>query len=230
MAYNTARMRAYYGAGDYSTGLALRQAYAGGAYYPAGGFLSSLGSIAKKAVGVVSKVAANPLVSTGLSLLPFGGVLGKGASIASSLLTKAKPVLSAVGKVAGTAAIGAGTAALVNKAMAGSPVTPAQAAGGRAALRSFGGGGSSGTARSKPRKKSRGKARRAPARRRSRSRPRGDLRDDRGRWVEGYVPMPYPHSGHYHGPKRGRRRGGGGKVSFTTKDGRRVSFTARGDA
>jgi hypothetical protein len=93
------------------------------------------------------------------------------------------------------------------------------------------------TRRRRRRRRRRSAPRRRITRRRARRsyNRRGDARDDAGRWTSGFRAGPYPHRGHAHrrdvAPeyhrKRRRRRRRGGRVSFTTKDGRRVSFTAR---
>jgi hypothetical protein len=229
--YGSSRFRAYYGAGDYQRSVS----YARG-YYPGGGFLSGL---LKKGVGLVSKVASNPLVGTALSFVPGGGLLKTGLGIAGKVLS------GPIGKgLAGGVLSGAGMG-LFDSAVAGAKGLMGigganKPAAGQRQLAAFTGGAvERGSPKRKRRSSSRRRrsssrrssSRRSSGRRRSRRRYQaGDARDSNGQWTSGGGPMKYPHHGHRHPPKRRRRRGGGGRVSFTTKDGRRVSFSAkRGD-
>ena len=217
--YGSARMRTYYGAGDYQGGTAIGQALAlartrvraapprsmrryrmtFGAYQ-AGGFFSSVW-------GAVKKYAA-PALNLASSFVPGGSLLGKAMSVVSKVAGPKASASSRLGEAIERGTKDFGPLSVVTKKTAK-----------RMRTESFG----------RPRRRGgRGRiagTRRRAARRRS-SAPRGDARDSSGRWVSpgGGRSGPYPHSGHSH---RRRRRRSGGRVTFRTKDGRTVSFTAR---
>lgn len=210
MAYGSARMRAFYGAGDYSTGLALSQAngYAPG-YYPAGGWLSRL---AGKAKGLVQKVApiAAPLMSG------IGGKLLKavpmvGTAIAAYDIGKAAVDAFRTGSApAHTVSIGPGGLGLSMQQNAGETMHQKAA---RHTIHAAARAGQ--VARGVKRWHGRRKARKAARRRR------------RGRAGDSYARAHASHRRFHHPHRRKHRRGG--NVSFTTKDGRHVRFHARGD-
>src|SRR5512138_1179775 len=112
--YGSARLRAFYGAGAYHTGITLASAYAPG-YYAAGGFFSGLKKLASKAVNIVS----NPIVSTGLSFLPGGGLIGKAAGLAKKVLSN--PLVKK-----GAALAGVGLATGAGSALASRLINPTQ--------------------------------------------------------------------------------------------------------
>jgi hypothetical protein len=218
--YGSSRFRAYYGAGDYQRAASFVRGY-----YPGGGFLSGLVS---KVGGLAGKVLSNPLVQTGLSFVPGGGIIAKGAQLAGRFLGSG----SGAAMVAGGAKklLGAGVKTLATGTILQAGSNLIGGGGGGASIPSF-----NVEKPNKP-KRRRSTRRRASSRRsstRSRRRGRryyrgGDLREASGRWTsQGNVSQSYPHKGHYHPPKRRRRRRGGGRrgrVSFTTRDGRKVSF------
>lgn len=225
--YGSARLRAWYGQGDYQR---ASVGFAPG-YYAAGGFWGKLKKAAKGAVAIASKTG---LAKTALGFLPGGGLLGTVAGAIPGLR-------STFGGGILDAAIASGKEAFrtVTTGKAGRPANVVKAlmppkGGGVLAL----GGGFD---VEKPKRKRRTKRRAAPRRRRAKrtasrrssrrssrrrsSYSRGDARESDGRWTSaGRVPMDYPHHGHYHPPKRRRRGKRRGRVSFTTRDGRKVSF------
>lgn len=186
MPYGTARLRAFYGAGDY--GRAMVAAQAGGmvpGYYAAGGFWGSL----KKAV---SRVDLGKLSRFGTK------TLGAVTQVAGGLVPA--PISSLATALSGynpSAPPTAGIPSLPSPTILGGGLPPLSTMpGGPAPLAARGRAGGGGGGR----------------RRRRRS-------------------YGHPHSCHHTSHRRRRhhrrRRRGGGRVSFTTKSGKRVSFTAR---
>lgn len=229
--YGSARMRAWYGQGDYqrrSVGFAP-------GYYAAGGFFSKLTKGIKAGASLALK---SGLGKAALSFVPGGGLIGAAASAIPALRSTFGGGLLDMAIASGKEAVRtvttgkAGRPAQLVKALA----APTRA-GGATALQ-LAGFNVEAPARKK-RKKRKSTRRAAPRRRRAKrtssrrtssrrkrrsSYSRGDARESDGRWTsDGRVPMDYPHRGHYHPPKR-RKRKRRGRVSFTTKDGRKVSF------
>lgn len=225
MPYGSARLRMYYGAGDYGRALATTQMTGG--YYQAGGFFSSLGrSLGLKSVlsNIGAKAGAFVKSAGGKLLSGVGGKLIKGIPILGTALTAfdiAKDVYNAYkGPASSPAAVKAVAAA------GGGAALPAFSAAGIAGKKSRGGGG-----RKRKRRPSRMRVERGSRRRR----PRGDYGDD---WSGGkpsrdkrgrYLTKAGGRHHHRRHQRRRRHRGGKGRVhvSFTTKGGRRVSFNAR---
>lgn len=233
MPYGSARIRMFYGAGDYGRALALRQAYTGG-YYAAGGFFSKLGKLAGKAAGLVSKVAPVarfvPGLGTALSAVELArkvlpGPLGKGpvdliAPLARFGAKQAKTIFGSTGKNLAGAGFGAALGMSKPAVVAGGALLPSMDVERDTRKR---------------RRRSPSRRRRAPERRRrtsSRRRRRAYSQGDYGDDWSGNTPSRAKGSGRFLTRRGGRRRrrrgrGGGRRVSFTTKDGRRVSFTPR---
>jgi hypothetical protein len=220
--YGSSVARALYGHGNYQA----RAAYAGG-FTSAGGFFSGLKKLAGKAV---SFATANPL---GKALV--GSIPGVGGALTAFDALKG---------------IGAGANAGLNKTL--TPFKPGLvsggAAGGKLSLPAFGAAAARKVSSSRSRKKrtsSRPKKRtkRTSSRRRRRRAGAGDMfsAGDYGDDWKGSTPSRDKHGRyltraggrrhHAAPPRRRRRRRGsrrpGQRVSFTTKDGRTVSFTAR---
>ncbi|HET8542493.1 MAG TPA: hypothetical protein VFL83_21645 [Anaeromyxobacter sp.] len=215
--YGSSLARTYYGAGDYN-----RRAAFTGRYYAAGGFFSSLKKLGSK-IGNV----AGMLPAAGLKL---PGALGKGglAKLAGKVggkFLRGVPVL-------GTAL----TAFDIGKDLVGAfkPKAGAMTFSGLAGMQAEKGPSSSSRrSSSSSRRRRRAGGRRSAPRRSARRRRRSSY--SRGDWGD---PMGRDKKGHYLSRRGGhrnfrrrrrRRRGRGQRVSFTTKSGRRVSFTARGD-
>jgi len=217
--YGSSVARALYGHGNYQA----RAAYAGG-FTSAGGFFSGL---KKLAGGAIKFATANPL---GKALV--GSIPGVGGALTAFDALKG---------------IGAGAKVGLNKTL--TPFKPGLAtggpAGGKLSLPAFGAAAarkaSSRKASRKKRKSSR-RPKRTSSRRRRRRAGAGDMlaAGDYGDDWSGTRPSRDKHGRyltraggrrHHAAPPRRRRRGGrrrGAHVSFTTKDGRRVSFTAKG--
>jgi len=199
--YGSSTGRALYGMGDYQA----RSGYAGG-YYAAGGFFSGLKKLAGGAVNLAaSKGIGGALFRASAGMLPGVGTAlqvagaARGSKLVRNMLKVGAPALSAFGP-AGKIVGGAIGAGLKLE---------------------------SGTRRTRKRR-ARAATRRSPARRSSRrssKRRRGDWGDAGGRDKRGH----YLNARGGHANFKKRRRSRGGRVSFTTKSGRRVSFTARGD-
>lgn len=220
--YGSARARLYYGAGDYSRHLAMAQGY-----YPGGGFFDFVKKAVSGVTSAVKTVSAIPGVSSLVKALPVVGTIASGVGLASDLLGG----IGARVIKAGGVEQGPSTAAVKQLAAAGAlPQAAARAAGisglprmqvERATSRS-----SSRRRRTKRKPKSTGRTS-------SRRRRRGDYGDD---W-QGNTPSRAKGSGQFLTRAGGRRRhrthrrhhGRGQRVSFTTKSGKRVSFTAKGD-
>jgi len=202
--YGSSTARAMYGMGDYQS----RSGYAGG-YYAAGGFFSGL----KKLAGGAFKAATSSLGKTLIGAIPGFGAIPTVVG-----------ALQGIGKAAGMKPPNL-KAAITGAAGGGIAKLPFSMAAGVAK-------------RSSRRKRTSSRRRKAAPRSRRRSkRGQGDYGDD---W-KGNQPSFTKHGhrfltragGRHHRrepPRRKRRRGSrrpGTKVSFTTKDGRHVSFTAR---
>lgn len=248
MAYRGAAMRLY-AAGDPSRMAAAGQMRAG--YYAAGGFWDKLKSGVTKfnkwsQKTVVGKALRGvPGLSTawaGLGMASDAFRLGSGAASLVTGTKAFKDYAAGPGVELGPNAIAVKTLKDAGMLPAkGGGLLPSVPAGGKvpaftklpSGLPVFGveRAGKKRRKRTRAAPRRRASTRRAPARRKRSSYSRGDLRESDGRWTsKGRVPMDYPHHGHWHGPKRRKRRGGrrsGQRVSFTTKDGRKVSFTAR---
>jgi len=211
--YGSSAARALYGQGDFQR----RSGYAGG-YYAAGGFFSGL---RKLAGGVVKTALKSPLVKSFASSLPVVG----GAITAFDML-----------KGIGGGSKGGLAATLT-------PLKPAitgGAATGKLSLPHIAAAAKVGkSSRRKTRKKATRRRKASSTRRRRKTRlGQGDYGDDwsgskPSRDKSGrYLTRAGGRRHHAAPPRRRRRRRGGhrrgGNVSFTTKDGRHVSFTAKG--
>lgn len=209
--YGSSMARALYGAGDYQS----RTAFAPG-YYAAGGFFSGLKKLAGKAVNFANKTVVGKAL---VGAVPGLGGIVTAAGIAQrglGAIYDNKPSLS----FKGYGGAGPGT-------------------GGKLALPAFKKAAAAKAAPSRSRKRRSRKRRAAPARRRRRSsRGRGDYGDDwsgstpsRAKGTGQFLTRAGGRRHHPEPPRRRRRRRGsrrpGQRVSFTTKDGRHVSFTAR---
>lgn len=231
MAYGTAAARAYYGAGDYHSALAL---YSPG-YYSAGGLFSFIGKavkgvakVAAPAISGLSKIASSPLGKLAASVIPGGSMIAAGASMVGGLMKGASPGAAMAG-----AALKAFGAPKQGQAMiqAGIPkAAPHLATMGKVAAP---------RPRRRRRKRRKTSRRRSPTRRRSRRRySRGDYGDDwsgntpsrdkSGRFLTRAGGRHHHHTQRRHHHRKHPR---GHRVSFTTHSGRRVHFYARrGDA
>lgn len=218
MAYGTAAMRAYYGAGDYSSSLALRQAAMGYApgYYPAGGWFSSLTSGIGKAWGGLSRAVA-PIASVAKPLL---GTVGKkvmgaiplvGTALAAYDIGKAAiGAFKGGGAPAHTVSVGPGGlgVSFASGVPGGTPLEKARAAGHVARAIHGGAKRVAGAYRRHRRRRAVAKARRRHARHARRagdystygtSYYEGDAaRNRRGRFMKGHRPAPRRRRHHRH--------------------------------
>jgi hypothetical protein len=197
--YGSSTGRALYGMGDYQS----RAGYAGG-YYAAGGFFSGL----KKLAGGAVQLAASKGIGGALFRTAAGMVPGVGTAIQVAGAVRGSPLMRKVAGIAAPALTRFGPGGRLVAGVVGSGMALE-----RATRKKRGGGG----------RRRRSSSPRRSARRTSKRR-RGDWGDDGGRDKRGHFLN--ERGGHAHFKKRNRRRG---RVSFTTKSGRRVSFTARGD-
>jgi len=204
--YGSSTGRALYGMGDYQA----RSGYAGG-YYAAGGFFSGLKKLAGGAVKLAaSKGLGGALFRAGAGMLP-----GVGTALQVAGAARASPFIKNMMKV-GAPALGAfGPAGKIvgGTIGAGLMLERGTRKSRKRRLRSV----------EAPRARKRRSTRRSP--RRGSKRRRGDWGDDGGRDTRGHFLN--ARGGHAHFRKRRRSRRPGTRVSFVTKSGKRVSFTAR---
>lgn len=221
MPYGSARMRMFYGAGDYGRAAAAVQMARG--YYPGGGFFDFV----KKAAGGIVKAATPILGAVGsVSKLPVVGSLLKALPVVGTGLSLAQTAGEIIGGL-GAKRIEAGGVQLGESARSVQQLrSVGLLPGPKAVLPSFN------VERASPRRKRSGGGRRRRTGGTSRRRRRaGDYGDD---W-SGNRPSRAKGSGRFltraGGRRRKRHRGRrrGQRVSFVTKGGKRVSFTAKGD-
>jgi len=214
--YGSSAGRALYGMGDYQS----RSGYAGG-YYAAGGFFSGLKKLAK------SKLGQMGLKGLSFAVPGIGSAISAGVNLAAgnrpSLGDFLVPGYSNVMK-GGLLGSKLGTGFLKNVAFPGGKSSI-----GAPRLAKMGGGRLRAVETPRRRRKKAGtRARRrggATTRRRGSKRGRGDWGDDGGRDKRGHFLS--ARGGHRNFKRRRRSRRPGSRVSFTTKSGKRVSFTAR---
>jgi hypothetical protein len=215
MPYGSARARTFYGRGD---------------------FFKKLRKVAKG----VTKVASSQLGRAALGFVPGGGLLSSGLSLAGSFdRKKMLPSHTPFGGVtqAGVGLGTFGTAIELAKAMPGNRTgTPTNLLGDLAKKMGMpflpgGKGGSSASIEKMLPGKKRRKKRRTTSRPRRRSRSRYQRGDYGDNWT-GNRPSRAKGTGRFltraggrRRKRRGARRDHGGRVSFVTKSGKRVTFT-----